>query len=883
MEQADRNNLRLTATRRTLSDLLTAATQANLAADQRAASRLGHELALLGASVGDLASACLHGPHADAQTAVFVAAFHAWNSTIAGASHSEGDRAAPLDHAVLAAARLGYIERDLATGRLTYTESFRNLLGYSHEETRRLLIHWREYVHPDDISFVTAVEADLLGGEVQHFEIEVRVRTQGGTWICLQARGALGVAGSPSSAQKIQIAVLDVTARRQAEEALRKSQARLEVVLEGANLGFMDQNFVTGEIVFNNRWAEMLGYTRAEFEHLGHDWQAQLHPDDIEQVGARMNASVFGGPDEYESEHRVRTRTGAYRWVLARGRVAERNPDGTARRLTGTRLDITDRKEAEAALRVSEETHRLLVENQAELVVRLDAAGQMVYVSPSYCRTFGKTEAELLTSGYLGLIHPEDLPAALAGLEAARHPPYYCYVEERAQTMEGWRWLGWHTKALRDEAGVVTGFVGVARDIHEQKLAQTELQRYRAQLEELVQQRTRELAEANQRLRAELAERTRTDTRLRESESMFRTLAATLPLLVVIIEGDYAVYVNPATLQLLGYSREEFLRIPIIDHVRPALRQPVADRINHWRTGPGKVDRYELAVVTHTGEERRLDFSAAPIDHHGNPALLGTALDVTEQRQAEAEARRQQAQLAHVARVSTVGEMASGLAHQLAQPLSAVLYNARGALTRLASGPWNPDDARSTLTRIAQQAERAGEFVRSLKSFVRKAQPHLQATALVPVLEEALGFADLAARGERTELRLEINTTLPRVRIDRSLITQVVLNLVHNSIEAMRTTPPPQRCVLVSAAVIHRGVEVTVRDFGSGLSDVVRPHLFQPFFTTRTTGTGLGLSISRTIIEEIHGGHIWARPEPEGGATFGFVLPRAAEEPDAPI
>jgi two-component system sensor histidine kinase TtrS len=259
---------------------------------------------------------------------------------------------------------------------------------------------------------------------------------------------------------------------------------------------------------------------------------------------------------------------------------------------------------------------------------------------------------------------------------------------------------------------------------------------------------------------------------------------------------------------------------------------------------------------------------------HANAELEREA---AERRRAEAEARARQAELAHVHRLNTMGEMASGFAHELNQPLSAIVNYAKGAVRRLNQGAIAPAELLPVLEQVAAQAERAAAVIRRIRAFIRKEVPEHATIDLNKTIRETAGL--IAAETERAGVRLvlELDEPLPRVSADAIQIEQVIVNLVRNAIEAMtEANSPVRRVTLRTAFATPTTVEIAVEDTGPGLPQVGRDQLFDPFFTTKTDGLGLGLSISQNIVEA-HGGRLTAAPRPDGGAVFRFTLPIAEE------
>ena len=248
-----------------------------------------------------------------------------------------------------------------------------------------------------------------------------------------------------------------------------------------------------------------------------------------------------------------------------------------------------------------------------------------------------------------------------------------------------------------------------------------------------------------------------------------------------------------------------------------------------------------------------------------------------EQAEDEVRARKHQGELAHAARLSTLGGMAAGLAHEINQPLGAIVSYARGCARRLRAGEVKPEGLLEIIESIAAQALRAAAVLRRIRDFVRHRELPRERVDLQKLVREALEFAEVEARQLGVGLRVELDPEPLAVEVDRVQIEQVILNLVRNGLDATASghvnETDPSELVIRTARTTH-GAEVTVSDTGPGVSPEVERRLFEPFFTTKRDGLGLGLSISRSIVEA-HEGRLWASTNSPRGATFHVELPSA--------
>ncbi len=253
--------------------------------------------------------------------------------------------------------------------------------------------------------------------------------------------------------------------------------------------------------------------------------------------------------------------------------------------------------------------------------------------------------------------------------------------------------------------------------------------------------------------------------------------------------------------------------------------------------------------------------------------MLGTAQDVTERRRADDLAREHEAELAHVLRVSTLGEMATGLAHELNQPLAAIVSYARGCARRLRAGGGSPEQIAAIVEQIANEAMRAGEFIRHIRAFVAKEPPARARVDLNPLVESVCRLVAAESARARVSIDLELSPEPVVAVVDRIQIEQVLLNFLRNAFDALASEPSAERRVTVRTAAAPDGeTTISVSDRGPGLDPEIAGRIFEPFFTTKASGMGMGLAISRSIVEA-HGGRLWTAAAEPHGAIFWISLP----------
>ncbi|HEX6736349.1 MAG TPA: ATP-binding protein, partial [Azonexus sp.] len=257
----------------------------------------------------------------------------------------------------------------------------------------------------------------------------------------------------------------------------------------------------------------------------------------------------------------------------------------------------------------------------------------------------------------------------------------------------------------------------------------------------------------------------------------------------------------------------------------------------------------------------------------GRTVRVQIGADITDRKHIDEVNLQQQKRLEQTSRLITMGEMASSLAHELNQPLSAIANYCAGCVKRMQGGNYRMDDLLAAMQKASEQAERAGKIIRRMRDMVKKSDPVRWPIALHELVDEARAFADIEAKRTGTQIAVDLPERLPNIVVDRIMIEQVLLNLIKNGIEAMNDVPFERRRLTIQAEVVdERMLEVSVIDQGHGLNEEDMDRIFAPFYTTKPEGMGIGLPICRSIIE-FHQGRLWAEARREGGTVFRFTVP----------
>ncbi len=371
----------------------------------------------------------------------------------------------------------------------------------------------------------------------------------------------------------------------------------------------------------------------------------------------------------------------------------------------------------------------------------------------------------------------------------------------------------------------------------------------------------------------------------RLAEQDYQSVTATLEALleaavdaIIIIDDDGKIRMfNTAAERMFGYSAPAVVG-KNVNILMPEPYSSQHDRYlqNYLETGEAKIIGIgrEVKAQKNDGALFPIELSVGEIKGGDRKQFVGIIRDITERVRVETEIRDNQERLAHVTRVSTMGEMASGIAHEINQPLTAIATYAQACRRLLEQKKADPETLDSTLQKIGMQAQRAGEVIRRLRDFIKKRVSHRHVADIEDILQESVKIAQTDTRVLNYGLTLELNNKLPHIVVDSVQIQQVILNLIRNAIDAMEDNPG-QPIKIYAEQSDNEFIEIIVSDQGQGLDEQTREKLFEPFFTTKSSGMGLGLSISQSIINS-HGGRLWHTVNRHGGSDFHFTLPLRA-------
>jgi len=758
------------------------------------------------------------------------------STTLPRAAAEEAARAAERDLRLILDSVPALVSTVAPTGEIDFAN--RQLLDYL-GVTLDQLQDWPAFIHELDRPMV--LEQWVHSAESgQPFEAAYRLRRSDGVYRWFHGRAVPAHSPDGSIARWYNL-VADIEDRKRADDLLRSSERQLRAIVDNIPAQIVIHN-ASGEVELENRAArEYHGRSPADIEQ----WQAGdvVHPDDLPAlVAAHQRALATGQP--LEVEHRIRRADGVYRWFQIRSLRASDDYDGTARWYTvGT--DIHDRKTAEDEVRRSE-ARLLEVQRLSRTGAwRYDVAGGVVDSSPEIQRAYAVQPGEDISHPpfWFDRIHPEDRPRVQAQFE-------HC-MQEKTEYRAGYRivlpdggiryqYATGHP--VTDDAGALVEFIGASMDMTEHWLAATE----------------RGLAEEA----------------LRKSEERWRAVFENSAIGVALTDqSGRFLATNSAFQRMLGYTEEEIGNLTFVELTHEDYREANWQLVSELLEGTRKQFQIEKQYRRKDGSSIWVsnNVSLVPGTESMPRFLMALSEDITERKQTEDTLRRTQAELAHVTRVASLGEMTASIAHEVHQPLAAVVANGHACLRWLSASPPNVPRAVEAAERIVKDGKDAGEVVRRVRALFKRTAVEKVQLDLAEVIGEVLRLLDSYPARKHVSLDVVLDPDLPRVFADRVQLQQLVLNLMLNGLEALESVSGRVRRLSVRStrAEAHQAV-IQISDNGVGLDDPVGA--FEPFVTTKPEGMGLGLAICRSIVAA-HGGSLSAERNTGFGTTFTVTLP----------
>lgn len=707
-------------------------------------------------------------------------------------------------------------------------------------------------VHPDDVAaFGDTLRRCLATGD--SFAMRYRLRRADGVYHWMSSRA------EPLRDQDGHIVQWyglchDIDDQVKAEEALRRSQRQLQEMIDAVPVRIWSATPMGGSVYFNKRYQDHFRSVVANLESLEEPrienlLQELVHPEDAPGVERTLRNSFETGVGSV-MRFRWREKDGAYRWAECRVEP-RRDEAGAIAQWYGVSLDVDDEVRAREALRDRERELSQLVDMVPSLLWRLTPGGEPNFFNKRLVDFFGLDIANADKPGTSRLaaiietaVHPDD--AASLGEELNR-----CLVtgerfsmKYRLRRADGvYRWVDGRAEPLRDQSGRIVQWYGLSHDIDDQ-------------------------------LRAQEA--------LLQSERNLQQVIDTVPVLIFLATpaGD-PIYANKRLTEFHGFQQEEFdvpgetrmdrsVRVLVHPDDRSTVHQALKQSFSR---GEPFAMRYRQR--RHDGVYRWIEGRAEPLRNEDGDIVqwYGVNLDVDDEVRAQEALRQASDKLARAAQAASLAELSASIAHEVNQPLAAIVANSHACRRWLSAAPPNVERAKITAERIIRDANSAADVVSRIRALFRQSVEPRNSTTLPGIIAEARNLMAEEAARRRVRMDVDVESSLPPVALDRVQIQQVLINLIRNGIEAMDSTAG-DRVLRMRVRRTEDAIQTEISDRGQGVE--FPDKIFEPFFTTKQHGMGMGLAICRSIVE-LHGGRLWAEKNEPHGATFLFTLPTEAK------
>jgi hypothetical protein len=629
--------------------------------------------------------------------------------------------------------------------------------------------------------------------------------------------------------------------RKRVEQEVRRAEQDLQATIDTIPVLVATYRPDGSRDFVNRTWQNYTGMSLEDVRDK--DWSITVHPDDL-QLGERTWRACMESGQPFAMEMRLLRANGEFRWHAV-SRVPLRDSRGEIVRWYAVSYDIEDQKHAEAALRQSE-AH--LAKAERELRLTLDwiptlawharPDGFAEYLNKRWLDYTGLSLREALGWEWQKVVHPDDLPGLLDAWHKILASGDRAEVEARMRRHDGeYRWFLFRPEPLRDDSGRIVRWYGTNTDIEDRKRAENALRRSEAYL-----------AEA-QRL----------------------SLTGTFGWKI----SPEEIYWSDQTYRMFAYDPSAKPTIELV--LRRIHPDDIAlvQRQMHRASQNGEDLDFEHRLLMPDGSVKHVRvLTRSTADASNAREIVGAVMDITQAKCAQEALHETQTELAHITRVTTLGQLSASIAHEVSQPLVGIVTNGDASLRWLEREVPNVDEARQAVKRIISDADRASNVIRRIRDLAKKATPEMARVDVNEVIEDAIALVRHQALSHRAVLRLDLANGLPEVLGDRIQLQQVIINLVMNGVEAMTlVSDRPRAVVIQSQPRAQDHVLVAVRDAGVGLEPGIADRLFSPFYTTKPGGMGMGLSICRSIVEA-HGGRVWATSNSGPGATIQFTVPQ---------
>jgi PAS domain S-box-containing protein len=736
---------------------------------------------------------------------------------------------------------------NVSSGEIFWTDQSFRIFGYD-QTTKPALELVIQRTHPEDRAAVRAV-IERASNEGKNFEHQYRLLMPDGS--VKHVHAVAHAIKDPSGGIEFVGAVTDVTAARITERKLRLSEAYLAETQHLSHTSSWAWDEIRREFVYlSDELYHLFGVEAGKESDLLQTYHDRILPEDQPGVIEATRRAIRDKAD-FEINFRIGLPDGTRKHVRSVGHPVLNN-EGDLIQLVGTNVDVTEQYEANEKLqkafdeiKKSQDHLRLVIDAIPILVWRAGADGSPDFLNQPALDYTGLPPDQAET-GWPRAFHPDDKKAMLIKWSTIRKSGRPGSLEARLRRFDGkYRWFLFQAEPLRDKSGKIVKWYGSATDIEDRKLA-------------------------------ELA--------LRESEQRFRDYAETASDWLWETGPDHRIIAISEPINVTGLVSS---RLPGV--TRWEVASDFETEPDKWRRHREALDAYRpfrdfvYSIINQSGSRIYVRTSGKPFfDVDGNfLGYRGTGTEVTALKraeQAEQDLRTAQAELAHVTRVTMLGELTASIAHEVNQPLAAVVANAEASLRWLNREEPDLAAARRSVEWVIDDGCRASDVIRRVRALAKKSDMETVPLELNQVVNEAATLVERELVQHRISLRTELTPALPEILGDRVQLQQVIINLLMNGIEAMEPVTDRPRELLIQTGKDDTGYLILrVADSGIGISAENANRVFDAFFTTKSSGLGMGLSICRSIVEA-HGGRMSASNNDGPGATFQLLLPLHRED-----
>jgi PAS domain S-box-containing protein len=704
---------------------------------------------------------------------------------------------------------------------------------------------WQSVIHPEDLpGLLEGWESIRTSGEPR--EIEARIRRADGEyrWFLFRFSPIAADAGAAGQIVKWCGISTDIDDRKRSDndlQSLSESEQKFRAIFDEAGAGITLLDLKSEAPIRNNRaMKEMLGCTDEELRTV--EMFTALTAEKDRDLDLELFVELRHGKRErLRQEKHFISKDGRSVWANVIFTLL-RDPAGAPRYVISIHEDITERKLALQKLQANQELLDLAQKAARAMAFDWYIQEDVNTWSPEQEALYGLEPGtfEGTFESWRKLVHPKDWPLVVEALKRS-YETGGISAEYRVVWPDGsTHWLSANGQMFFDDEGRPFRMVGFTADVTARKLVEEELRRSEAFLAE------------GQRLSLTGSFSWRPDT-------------------------DEVIFSDQSH-RIFDLAPDEKVTMKMIGaRIHPEDLPETSERIQNARTGNSDQD-FENRLLMPDGSVKHIHTIAHCTQHDdGRLEYFGAIQDITERRLSEAALSKARSELAHVARVTTLGALTASIAHEVNQPLSGIITNASTCLRMLAADPPNVDGALETARRTIRDGHRASDVITRLRALFRKGDIATESVDLNEAAREVIALSQSELQRGQVLLRTELANDLPPVTGDRVQLQQVILNLLLNASDAMSGIDRPRYLVVRTAKEKDDRVLLTVQDSGVGLETENMNKLFEAFFTTKKSGMGIGLSVSRSIIEN-HQGTLWAKPNSGPGAAFSFSIPCVSEK-----